>query len=187
MRGFCFNLTLNPSPSRLRKALRRSKGGEGLKHHLLNMKSVLFVCLGNICRSPMAEGILRNMAEQAGVKMLIDSAGTGNWHAGEPPDERATQTAGKRGVDISKLRARQIKKDDFTKFDLILVADAEVYRDVKRMAGTHSGKVEFIMNLAYPGSNKPVPDPYTGGMDGFEKVFDMLDEACEAVIRKYGK
>ena len=150
------------------------------------MKSILFVCLGNICRSPMAEGILRSKAVQQGLNLKIDSAGTGHWHTGENPDKRATKTAKKRGVDISKLIARQIVTEDFDKFDLILVADAEVYHAVLTITRneTDKRKIDFIMNPAYPGLNKAVPDPYFGGIEGFEKVFDMLDKACEMLMKK---
>ncbi len=134
----------------------------------------------------MGEGILRNKVEQAGLSLEIDSAGTGNWHAEEHPDNRATQTAKERGIDISKQRARQIRVEDFDQFDLILVADAQVYRDVKSQARTkeQEKKVEFIMNLAYPDSNMAVPDPYFGGKDGFDKVFDMLDKACIGILSR---
>lgn len=131
----------------------------------------------------MAEGILRFRAEEAGIRLFVDSAGTGGWHAGEAPDERAERTARKRGVDISRQKARQIREEDFAKFDLILCADAEVYRNVKALAGSkHQSKVDLIMNLSEPGRNRAVPDPYYGGLDGFEQVFDMLDTACQSLI-----
>jgi len=150
------------------------------------MKSVLFVCLGNICRSPMAEGILRYKAEKSGLKINIDSAGTGHWHEGENPDKRATATAKQHGIDISKLVARQFNKNDFDKFDLILVADDEVYDGVNAIARNDNDKkkVEFIMNILYPDSNQNVPDPYMGGMDGFEYVYNLLDRACDALLKK---
>jgi len=153
------------------------------------MKSILFVCLGNICRSPLAEGILRHKAEKKGLKLKIDSAGTGHWHAGENPDKRAIKIGKEKGIDISKLIARQIRVEDFDKFDLILVADAEVYNGVTDIARNESDKkkVDFIMNLPHPDSNMPVPDPYLGGMDGFEKVFDMLDKACDVIIAQSKK
>ncbi|MFI5164676.1 MAG: low molecular weight protein-tyrosine-phosphatase [Bacteroidia bacterium] len=148
------------------------------------MKSVLFVCLGNICRSPMAEGILRHKAEQQGLKIKIDSAGTEYLHVGENPDRRAIKTAKEHGVDISKLVARQITEDDFENFDKIFVAEAKVYDGVVELALNRDQKlkVDYIMNLVHPDLNMPVPDPYYGGMDGFEKVFEMLDKACDAII-----
>ncbi len=150
------------------------------------MKSVLFVCLGNICRSPMAEGILRHKAEQHGVKIRIDSAGTGKWHVGENPDHRAVKTSKEHGIDISKLVARQISENDFEQFDFIYVADAEVYDGVVDLAlnRDHTLKVDYIMNLVHPDLNMPVPDPYLGGMDGFEHVYMLLNKACDEIIAK---
>lgn len=137
----------------------------------------------------MAEGILRNKAEKQGLKIKIDSAGTESIHVGENPDPRATQTAKEHGVDISRLVARQINRNDFEAFDLILVAETHVYNEVIRISRHESDKkkVDFIMNLIHPNSNKAVPDPYYGGMDGFEKVFDMLDKVCDAIIVKVEK
>lgn len=148
------------------------------------MNRILFVCLGNICRSPLAEGILRHKASQHGLDLLVDSVGTGRWHSGENPDKRAIKIARERGIDISRLTARQITEEDFEKFDKILVADAEVYDGVIDIALDRSQKlkVDYIMNLVHPNLNMPVPDPYYGGADGFEKVFDMLDSACEKII-----
>jgi len=134
----------------------------------------------------MAEGILRHKAEKQGLKLKIDSVGTGGWHAGENPDKRATQTAKDHDIDISKLKARKITEDDFENFDVIYVADAEVYDGVVDLTlnREHKLKVDYIMNLVHPDLNMPVPDPYFGGMDGFEKVFDMLDKACDMIILK---
>ena len=150
------------------------------------MDKILFVCLGNICRSPLAEGILRYKAEQRGLKLKIDSAGTGNWHAGENPDKRAIKTGKDKGVDISKLIARQITEADFENFDMIYVADAEVYDGVvdRALNREHKLKVDYIMNLVHPDLNMPVPDPYFGGAEGFENVYDMLDKACDEIIAK---
>lgn len=137
----------------------------------------------------MAEGILRHKAGEKGLMLKIDSAGTESFHVGENPDRRATKTAKEHGIDISTLKARQFRMDDFRDFDRILVADAQVYREVAELARNkeEKNKVDFIMNLVHPGLNKIVPDPYYGGMDGFEKVFEMLDLACEAIIVKVKK
>lgn len=134
----------------------------------------------------MAEGILRHKAEKSGLKLKVASAGIGNWHVGENPDGRAIQTTYCRGIDISGLTVRQIQAKDFDEFDLILVADAHVHKGVLAIARneTDRKKVNFIMNLLYPDSNRGVPDPYQGGTDSFENVFEMLDEACEAIITK---
>jgi len=148
------------------------------------MHRILFVCLGNICRSPLGEGILRHKAEKSRIKLTIDSAGTGNWHVGEHPDKRAIKTANDHGIDISKLAARQITENDFENFDMIYVADAEVYDGVLNLAlnREHKLKVDYIMNLVHPDLNMPVPDPYFGGAEGFEKIYDMLDKACDKII-----
>lgn len=145
------------------------------------------VCLGNICRSPMAEGILRDKAKDAGVNISIDSAGTGHWHIGQSPDERAEATAKKFGVDISALRGRQFSVSDFDEFDEIYVMDKSNYEDVLALSRNHQDeeKVEMILNLTSPGKNHSVPDPYFGGISGFDKVFKMLDEACEVIIKKH--
>ena len=142
------------------------------------------VCLGNICRSPMAEGILRKKAEEHQLDVLVDSAGTGNWHVGEQPDHRAIMTARKFGIDISHLRGRQFSVYDFEEFDRIFVMDSENYRNVLSMAlyEEHKSKVDLLLNADQPESNRSVPDPYYGGDDGFVKVFQMMDKACEAFI-----
>ncbi|TAL61454.1 MAG: low molecular weight phosphotyrosine protein phosphatase [Bacteroidetes bacterium] len=149
------------------------------------MKSVLFVCLGNICRSPLGEGILRDKVNRKGLDLKIDSAGTESLHVGESPDRRSTKTAREKGIDISKQVARQIRISDFDEFDLILVADAQVYREVISMTRneTDKKKVDFMMNMLKPGSNTAVPDPYYGGQDGFEKVYDMLNRACDSLLK----
>ncbi len=145
---------------------------------------VLMVCLGNICRSPMAEGILRHKAEEAGMDIEIDSAGTGAWHIGEKPDSRAIFTANKFGIDISYQRARQFRIDDFDKFDWIYVMDRSNYADVLAQARSEedSKKVEMILNMAQPGKDMPVPDPYYGGDEGFNNVFKLLSTACDEII-----
>ena len=146
-------------------------------------KKILMVCLGNICRSPLAEGILRAKLPES---FVIDSAGTGGWHAGEQPDKRSIQTARERGIDITHQRARKFKKTDFEDFDYIYVMDNTNYKDVVSQTENenHKNKVQLILEEIFPGEKVDVPDPYYGGQDGFEKVFDMLDEACNSIANK---
>ena len=144
---------------------------------------ILMVCLGNICRSPLAEGIMRSKLSE---DFIVDSAGTGGWHTGELPDKRSISTAKNRGLDITNQRARQFKKSDFDTFDYIFVMDNSNYKDVLALAPNDvaKSKVKLILNEIFPGENVDVPDPYYGGQDGFENVFDMLDQACEEIARK---
>ena len=144
---------------------------------------ILMVCLGNICRSPLAEGIMRSKLSE---DFTVDSAGTGGWHAGELPDKRSIATAKNRGLDITNQRARQFKKSDFESFDHIFVMDNSNYKDVLALAPNEElkSKVKLILNEIFPNENVDVPDPYYGGQDGFENVFDMLDQACEQIARK---
>jgi protein-tyrosine phosphatase len=144
---------------------------------------ILMVCLGNICRSPLAEGIMKQKIEQKALPWEVDSAGTGAWHTGEQPDPRSIATARKKGIDITTQRARQLKPHDLERFDLVLAMDSSNYREILRHSGSkeQEEKVHLIMNFVQPGRNINVPDPYWDD-DGFEKVFDMLDEACERVI-----
>ena len=141
------------------------------------------VCLGNICRSPLAEGIMRSKLSE---DFTVDSAGTGGWHAGELPDKRSIATAKNRGLDITNQRARQFKKSDFEIFDHIFVMDNSNYKDVLALAPNEEAKskVKLILNEIFPNENVDVPDPYYGGQEGFENVFDMLDQACEEIARK---
>ena len=147
---------------------------------------ILMVCLGNICRSPLAEGILKRKLEDRGLDWTVDSAGTGFCHIGEPPDPRSVSTARKYGLDISRQRARQIEPSDLDNFDLILAMDSSNYQDILRLAnsGQQENKVEMILNYINPGANDNVPDPYWND-DGFDQVFHMLDEACERVIERH--
>ena len=142
------------------------------------------VCLGNICRSPLAEGILRVKANKLNIIIDIDSAGTSNYHIGEHPDNRTIANAEKHGVDVSKLKARQFKVEDFDAFDHIFVMDSSNYSDVISLARNKNdqNKIELILNRVYPNSNMSVPDPYFGGEQGFENVFILLDKACDVII-----
>lgn len=144
------------------------------------------VCLGNICRSPLADGILRFKVKQNNLDVIVDSAGTYSGHKGENPDPRAIAVAKKYGVDISYLVARSFLKKDFDEFDKIYVMDSSNYRDVLRLADDEEDKqkVEMIMNVVTPGKNQVVPDPYFGGDEGFDTVYKMLDEACEKIIQQ---
>lgn len=148
------------------------------------MASVLMVCLGNICRSPLAEGILRHKAEQKNLDIIIDSAGTSNYHIGQNPDKRSIANARKHGIDISKLKARQFTTKDFDRFDYIFVMDNYNYNDVIALAENEyeRKKVQLILNKAFPESDLNVPDPYYGNEDSFEHVFQLLDNACNAIL-----
>lgn len=144
------------------------------------------VCLGNICRSPVADGILRFKAKRENLDWIIDSAGTYSGHQGEHPDPRAIKCAKKYGVDISYLVARTFSKKDFHEFDKIYVMDSSNYSDVLKFANDEADKqkVEIIMNVINPGKNKSVPDPYWGGDEDFDEVYKMLDEACEKIVHQ---
>lgn len=142
------------------------------------------VCLGNICRSPLAHGIL---ASKAPKDWFVDSAGTSGWHEGERPDTRSIVTAKGRGLTIDDQRSRLFTPDDFKNFDIIFAMDSSNYSNIIKMAPDEESKtkVRLIMNEAYPGRNKQVPDPYTGGQSGFEDVFDMLELAVDQFLEKH--
>ncbi|KGS24787.1 low molecular weight protein-tyrosine-phosphatase [Burkholderia pseudomallei] len=151
------------------------------------MKSVAicFVCLGNICRSPTAEGVMRHQVAAAGLDgaIEIDSAGTGDWHVGEAPDARAQQAARARGYDLSALRARQIGDADFERFDLVLAMDgANLAALRKRCPPQYRGKVRLLMEFAGDGSAGDIADPYFGGARGFEQVLDQCEVACRGLL-----
>lgn len=145
---------------------------------------VLMVCLGNICRSPLAEGILKSKVDRQ--KIFVDSAGTGDYHIGDLPDKRSISVARKYELDITEQRGRQFSVSDFENFDHIYVMDNSNYENVISLARHEEDKqkVKLILNEIFPGENVDVPDPYFGGDHGFENVFQMLDEACESIARK---
>lgn len=148
---------------------------------------ILFVCLGNICRSPLAEGVLRRRLEAAGLGHVeLDSAGTGDWHVGQPPDPRTVAVARARGIDISGLRARQVHMDDFHEFDLILCADRSNLAALRRLAPAGArAEVALLRDWAGAGQDGlEVPDPYTGGEEDFEAVHAMLDAAADAIVAR---
>lgn len=143
------------------------------------------VCLGNICRSPLAEGIMKQKIRQKGLDWTVDSAGTGSWHIGQLPDRRSVAIARKYGIDITDQRGRQFHSRDFDRFDRIFAMDGSNFRDILRLSVTdnHREKVDLILNVLDPGSNRDVPDPYHDD-NGFEEVFQLLDAACEAFVEK---
>lgn len=148
------------------------------------MTKILMVCLGNICRSPLAEGILKlKLPEDI---YTIDSAGTSSYHVGEKPDIRSIEIARKYSIDITYQRSRQFQVNDFDKFDLIYAMDASNYETILNQARNLSdkSKVKLILDELYPNENLGVPDPYYGGKDGFKKVFELLDEACNIIATK---
>ena len=151
---------------------------------------ILFVCLGNICRSPLAEGAFRRLVEERGLEHLveIDSAGTGSWHIGEPPDERARGAASLRGIDISGLRARKVRREDFEHYDLILAMDQENHMNLTRMAPPeHKGKIRLFLSYAPGQPESEVPDPYYGGRQGFEHVLDLVEAASRGLLAEIEK
>ena len=141
------------------------------------MLRILMVCLGNICRSPLAEGLLKSKLDTS--KYFVDSAGTGSWHIGHQPDKRSIAVADKYNLDISDQRGRQFSEADFDNFDIIYAMDINNYEDLREMAKSDKDKqkVKLLLDVLFPGENMDVPDPYTGGMFQFEQVYDILDKA----------
>jgi len=151
------------------------------------MIRVLFVCMGNICRSPTAQGVFRDLVEKQGLSHLIatDSAGTIDYHAGKSPDRRAREAARKRGVDISDLRARQAAAEDFWQFDYILAMDQDNYADLRAICPAgHEQKLYLFLEFAPQLGHREVPDPYYGGPAGFERVFDMVEAAATGLLTR---
>ncbi|GGY10980.1 low molecular weight protein-tyrosine-phosphatase [Paludibacterium paludis] len=145
------------------------------------MERWLFVCMGNICRSPTLEGVMRERIARAGLtgRLEVDSAGTGPWHAGKAPDERSARAAARRGYDLTPLRARQIVAGDFERFDLILAADRDNLAWLReRCPEIHLHKLRLALSVLEDGAE--IPDPYFGGEDGFERVLDLVEAACDA-------
>ncbi|MBT6082359.1 MAG: low molecular weight phosphotyrosine protein phosphatase [Polaribacter sp.] len=148
------------------------------------MQKILMVCLGNICRSPLAEGILKSKTSPESV--FVDSAGTAAYHIGNKPDQRSINVAAKYGLDISSQRARKVSVKDFDTFDRIFAMDQSNYDHLLLLARTDLdiSKIKLILNEAHPNQNRSVPDPYDGESSGFENVYSMLDEACECILKK---
>ena len=152
--------------------------------------AVLFVCLGNICRSPTAEGVFRGVADEIApeLQLYIDSAGTSGYHAGERADSRAVKAAKMRGFDLSKIRSRQVHPDDFDRFDLIMAMDNENYNNLIDLANRegkseHTIKVKMFLSYAQQSNYTEVPDPYYGGEKGFDLVIDLVEDASKGLVQ----
>lgn len=150
------------------------------------MVKILFVCLGNICRSPLAEGVVRYKLAQLDppLEIDVDSAGTGSWHVGSRPDERALEAAARRGVDLGAQRARQVEHRDFHEFDRILAMDESNLNVLRSLCpAEHRHKLSLFLEFA-PGSGRDVPDPYYGGSEGFDRVLNLIEAGAEGLIRQ---
>ncbi|MCG9723067.1 low molecular weight protein-tyrosine-phosphatase [Shewanella sp. Isolate7] len=151
------------------------------------INSVLFVCLGNICRSPTAEAVFRGQLRDRGLSMDCDSAGTSGYHEGEGPDRRARLAGERRGLDFSGIRARGVRDEDFERFDLILAADRANLRELRaRCPAQHQSKLALMLSFLGEGERE-VPDPYYGGYEGFEQVLDLLQQSCEKLLAQIAK
>jgi len=161
----------------------------GLRSGLLSLPAmkILMVCLGNICRSPLAEGILQHKALKEGLLWTIDSAGTNGYHIGEAPHRLSQKVALQHGIDISKQRARRFVPADFTRFDKIYAMAEDVVEEMRLIAKKEfdPSKVDLLMNELYPNKNMDVPDPWYGTEPGYHEVFEMVDKACDKIVEKY--
>ncbi|HTD95181.1 MAG TPA: low molecular weight protein-tyrosine-phosphatase [Chitinophagaceae bacterium] len=148
---------------------------------------ILMVCLGNICRSPLAEGILQRKADEAGLDWTVGSAGTNGYHTGQPPHHLSQKVAKQNGLDICQQRSRPFVARDFDEYDRIYALAGDVLDEMKRIAGKKfdPAKAGLLMNELYPGRDLDVPDPYYGKEEGYHSVYKMIDEVCEAIIKKY--
>jgi len=186
-----------PTKSDITKSeISKSSGASQIRHPKISHHKILFptfaamkilmVCLGNICRSPLAEGILQDKAAKAGLRWSIESAGTNGFHIGEAPHRLSQKVALQHGIDISRQRARLFVTADFDNYDKIYAMAEEVVDEMKWIAKNkfNPGKVDLLMNELYPGKNKDVPDPWYGPEPGYHEVYDMIDAACDKIIEK---
>lgn len=151
-----------------------------------NSVGVLFVCLGNICRSPTAHAVFETLAEREGLlpKLTVDSCGTGSWHIGQPPDARMQKIARQRGYDLSQLRARRLAGEDFSRFDYILAMDTRNLADVMQKApDTYHGRISLLLDFSPERNVLEVPDPYYGTEDGFDHVVSLVESACQGLLQ----
>jgi protein-tyrosine phosphatase len=154
---------------------------------LLPPPSLLFVCLGNICRSPLAEAAFRAEAARAGIDAVADSAGTGGWHQGEPPDPRAIAEAARHGIDISGYRARQVTVEDFTRFSHVLALDPQNLADLRKLRRGGGASLSLLLDHVPEKTGQPVPDPYWGGPDDFATTWREVSEAARALVAQLGR
>ena len=147
------------------------------------------VCLGNICRSPLAEGILQHKAKEAGLNWQVDSAGTNGYHIGEAPHKLSQKVAQLNGIDICKQRARQFIKEDIDRYDKLFAMADDVLEEMETIAKEKwdATKADLFLNELYPGENRSVPDPWYGTEPGFHEVYKIIDEACTAIVKKYAR
>ena len=148
---------------------------------------ILMVCLGNICRSPLAEGILQDKAGKAGLNWIVESAGTNGYHTGEPPHYLSIKVARENGIDISKQRSRRFIASDLEDYDLIYAMATDVMEDMKRISRNKfdEKKVRLFLNVEYPGEERDVPDPWSGPESGYHEAFEIINEGCDSIIKKY--
>lgn len=148
---------------------------------------ILMVCLGNICRSPLAEGILKDKVRKAGLNWTVESAGTNRYHTGEPPHPLSQKVALLNGIDISNQRARSFVREDLQQYDKIYALAGDVLEDIRSIAGVDfdDTKVDLLLNEQFPNENKEVPDPYYGTEPGYHDVFAMINEVCDSILEKY--
>ena len=150
---------------------------------------VLMVCLGNICRSPIVEGVLQDKAQKAGLNWIVESAGTNGYHDGEAPHHLSQKVTASKGIDISHQRSRQFKKIDFSYYDLIYAMASDVISDMKLIGGNEydNEKTFLFLEELFPGARKDVPDPWYGGEDGYIEVYNLIDRTCDEIVKKYCK